>query len=81
MIEVDKFEDIEIETGAFFQKECKPAPFRVIIIPKDVIDEVNDCFKSYKDNEDEESISWVLSIIAHVKVGEKGVKVYQVNND
>jgi len=77
---VSNIKEVKINKGDFYSKECveKGKPYRIVVINSKLIDEVKDCVIGEDDKE--ESISWINSIISHVACDEEErVKVYKVD--
>ena len=87
MIKIKTLSEVKSSKGDWIEREIvrEGNPFKVVVIPKQIIDEVLDCVHTYaQDNSFEdkplhdENVDWILSIIAKATQEENGITLYEV---
>lgn len=87
MMKVKSLNEIQIVKGDWVEREIvrDGKSFKVVVIPKQIIEEVLDCVHSYaQDNNFEdnpvhdENVDWILSIIAKATQERNGITLYEV---
>lgn len=87
MIKIKALSEVKSKTGDWIEREIvkEGKPYHVVVVPKEIIDEVLDCVHTYaQDNgfEDkplhDENVDWILSIIAKATQERNGITLYEV---